>query len=256
MSHPISLVSPSAFQAGWCLSLYCEAAEAGGTFVSSLRTRFPGVRGCAADPDRSRVEAARRARGRLRRYCAANRLNRLGTLTYAPPFCTDPIVVRQDVAAFFRALRAGLGGDPLPYVWVPELHKDGERFHVHFAVGKFVPRGLIDSSWGHGFVHIKLLSDLPVGSASVAEARKAAGYLSKYVGKAIDAEATGHRPFGSHRYDLAQGFTPVVHRLTGRTAGEVIDLACEQMAARPSLVWNSDEIQDWRGAPAVWLTWG
>jgi len=255
VSSSLASVLLAQVKAEWVLNLYPDAAEAGGCFVPSRRRPSMGVRGFAKDPERSRVEAARRARGRLRRYCAANRLNRLGTLTYGPPFCTDPVVVRRDVAVFFRALRAELGSEPLAYVWVPELHADGERFHVHFAVGKYVPRGLIEASWGHGFVHIKLLSDLPVGSGSVAEARKAAGYLSKYVGKAIDAEASGHRPFGSHRYDLAQGFTPAVQRIAGRTASEVVDLACEQMGARPSWSWNSDEVEDWKGAPAIAVRW-
>jgi hypothetical protein len=71
------------------------------------------------NPERSWQEAARRARGRLRRYCAANRLNRLGTLTYGPPFCTDAAQVRQDLGVFFRGLRESLGGDPFPYAWCP-----------------------------------------------------------------------------------------------------------------------------------------
>lgn len=68
-------------QACWTLALYPEAAEGGGCFRAQVR-REP-VGGGAPDPERSQEEAARRARAKLRRYCAANRLNRLGTLTYA-----------------------------------------------------------------------------------------------------------------------------------------------------------------------------
>ena len=163
--------------------------------------------------------------------------------------------MRQDISTFFRTLRSDFGGRPIPYLWVPELHKKGD-FHVHFAVSSEVRRNQIRTSWPHGFIHLPEVNDLPVGSGQVAEARKAAGYLAKYVGKAIDAEANGHRPFGCHRYDLAQGFLPAARRITGRTAGEVLDLACEQMGAQPSVVWNSDEVEDWRGAPALWLKWG
>ena len=140
--------------------------------------------GQAGDPKRAQDEAARRARRTLRRYAASNRLNHLGTLTYGPPRCTDPRLVRQHAGEFFRALRTALGGKPFPYIWVPELHKDGEHFHLHFAVGKYVRRSRIAEAWGRGFVHIKLLGDLPVGSGAVEEARRAAGYLSKYVSKA------------------------------------------------------------------------
>jgi hypothetical protein len=53
----------------------------------------------------------------VRRYGAANRLNRLGTLTYRGEGCHDPRALRGDLAGFFRELRAGLGGGPLPYLW-------------------------------------------------------------------------------------------------------------------------------------------
>ncbi|MDQ3610678.1 MAG: hypothetical protein M4D85_03550 [Actinomycetota bacterium] len=116
------------------------------------------------------------------------------------------------VAEFFRDLRSGLGGRPLPYVWVPELHKDGVHFHVHFAVGWYIRRGLIEQAWGRGWVNIKLLSDLPVGATSWHEARRAAGYLSKYVSKTFGTDLRG-----LHRYEVAHGFQPAVTRLAGRT---------------------------------------
>src|SRR5947208_136414 len=103
-------------QAYWSLNLYPDAGEAGGCFVSASggagRGRPRG--GSAADPERSRAESARRSRARLRRYAAGNRLNRLGTLTYGPPFCGDPRQLRADLGEFFRALREGLGGQQLP----------------------------------------------------------------------------------------------------------------------------------------------
>jgi hypothetical protein len=100
-------------QAYWSLNVYEAAAEAGGCFVSSLR-RAGGTGPVAGgvDPDRSAVEAGRRARARLRRYCVSNRLNRLVTLTYAGEGCHDPRQVPVDVGEFFRALRTSLGGDP------------------------------------------------------------------------------------------------------------------------------------------------
>jgi hypothetical protein len=183
-------------------------------------------------------------------------LNRLGTLTYGEPFCTDPLQVRAHMGAFFRALREALGGDAFPYVWVPELHKTGGRFHVHFAVAQFVPRGLIADVWGHGYIGIKLLGDLPVGAGRLGEARLAARYLSKYVGKAFAEEAHNKRPFGRHRYEVAQGFQPTVERIWGRTAAEVLDEAAERVGGPPTRFWNSDQEPVWKGAPAVWAQWG
>jgi hypothetical protein len=83
----------------------------------------------------------------------ANRLNRLATLTYADTGCHDPAQLRLDVAAFFKSLRPALGGERLPYVWVPEWHPGGHGLHVHFTVGRYVRQSLIREAWGRGIVH-------------------------------------------------------------------------------------------------------
>lgn len=240
-------------QTGWALSLVVDAREAGGSFRYSLQPAravlVPGQP--AADPVRAAEEAARRARSKSRKYCAANRLNRLGTLTYRGAGCHDPKVLRADVAAFFRTLRTLLGGKPFAYLWTSEWHKSGHGLHVHFAVGRFIKRSLIEHAWPHGFVHIKLLGDLPVGSGAVAEARQAARYLSKYVGKDFNAQ----RSQGLHRYEVAQGFQPKVTPVWGRSRDEVIDRACSIMRGLPEVMWFSDEKDDWQGPPAMWLQW-
>ena len=109
--------------AGWRFSLYPDAEEGGGSFQLSLR-RVPTYlsRGYALDPERSASEAGRRARAKLRRYCTANRLNRLGILTFAGDGCHEPAELRGLLSAFFRALRVALGGAVFAYVWVPEWH--------------------------------------------------------------------------------------------------------------------------------------
>lgn len=61
------------------MSLYEDAGEAGGCYQSPAVARLLLTDGITADPERAAAEAARRARGKVRRYCAANRLNRLGT---------------------------------------------------------------------------------------------------------------------------------------------------------------------------------
>lgn len=249
----VVLIRPAA---GWSLSLYPSAGEAGGSFVYSLRaprSYAPGA--SAADPERARSEAARRARAKVRRYCAANRLNKMGTLTYAGSGEHDPVQVRADVAAFFRSLRSVLGGRPFPYVWVPEWHKTDHGLHLHYAMGKYVPYRLLRSTWGHGNIWIRRHSGMPVGSTSLQEARKAAGYLSKYVTKAFAADAAS-RASGLHRYDVAQGFQPAVTRLQGVTAEAVLRDAVAVMGGAPSTGWSSADKVDWQGPPAVWFAWG
>jgi hypothetical protein len=237
------------------LRLYPSAGEAGGSWSSggepSSRVPDDDDEVEAVDPDRSAAEAARRARGKIRRYAAANCLNRLGTLTYAGVGLHDQRVFRDHMAVFFRRLRAETGGKAFPYVWVPEWHKSGHGLHAHFAVGSFVPRRKIEAAWGRGFVHIKLLGDLPVGSGKHGEARRAAGYLAKYVGKDFDQEKLA----GLHRYEVAQGFAPRSLLLHGATLLDVFRQAADVMGDMPTTLWQSQGVEGWQGPPAVWLSW-
>jgi hypothetical protein len=250
-----SVVPLGRLTAGWSFTLYPDAGEGGGSFAASTRRTPEYVsRGCAQNPERAAEEAGRRARATLRRYCSANRLNRLGTLTFRGEGCHDPARLRVLLGDFFRSLRTSLGGAPLPYVWVPEWHKTGHGLHAHFAVGRYISRGLIESAWGHGFVHIKLLGDLPVGSSDLSEARRAAGYLSKYVAKSFADPSV--RVMGLHRYDVAQGFRPRPVSLTGTTSGDVLVQACARFGSIPSFQWASSSVDDWQGPPAIWAQWG
>jgi hypothetical protein len=233
----------------WRLRLYVDAAEAGACLSGPRRG---GNAKRTLDPERSALEAGRRARGQVRRYCASNRLNRLGTLTYAGEGCHDPRQLRRDVGGFFRRMRGELGGDAFPYLWVPEWHPGGHGLHVHFAVGSYLPQRLIRDAWARGIVHIKLLGDLPVGSGSLEEARLAARYLGKYVGKALDE---GDRLPGLHRYEVAQGFTPLSVRCEGQSVDEVIETASLVMGSQPTHVWHSSILEGWQGPPAFWGVW-
>jgi hypothetical protein len=188
----------------------------------------------------------------VRRYCAANRLNRFGTLTYAGDGCRDPLELRGHVARFFRGLRSALGGQPLPYAWVAEWHPCGHGLHVHFAVGRYVPHRLIADAWGRGRVHIKLIGDLPVGSGALEEARRAGSYMGKYVGKSFDDRL---RRAGLHRYEVAQGFQPEERRMFGSTVEHVLSQASGVMGSAPTQLWRSSQEQGWDRPPAVWCAW-
>jgi len=239
-THPI--------RGSWGLALYPEAGEAGGSWRGAGGSGGSGG-GWLEDPERAADEAARRARGKVRRYCAANRLNRFGTLTYRGEGEHDPVAVRGDIRLFFKGLRRGLGGDSFPYLWVPELHRTGHGWHVHFVVGRYVARGLIEEAWGRGFVHIKLIGNLPVGSGVREEARVAARYVSKYLGKGMG------RSGGLNRYDVAQGFQPKSEPITAGTLDGAVDTASDRMGGLPAYVWRSQDEDGWRGPPAVWLQW-
>jgi hypothetical protein len=177
-------------------------------------------------------------------------LNRLATLTYRGEGCHDALALRGDVAGFFRRLRQGIGGAAFPYVWTGEWHKTGHGLHAHFAVGRFVPRTRIEDAWPHGFVHIKLLGDLPYAASSLDQARRAARYLSKYVGKSFVEQGQG-----LHRYEVAQGFGPHREGICGLTSEEVVAWAEERMGRAADFVQSSTEWRDYRGPSAVFLSW-
>ena len=233
----------------WALSLYPDAGEGGGC-LSVRRSVVPT--GARPNAVRAAEEAGRRARAKIRRYAAANRLNRLGTLTYRGEGCHDPRQLRDDLAGFFRGLRAGVDDGRFPYVWVPQWHPGGHGLHAHFAVGRFVARRVIEQSWGHGFVHIKLLDGLPVGSGSLGEARLAARYLARYVGRDLE---DARRLVGLHRYEVAQGFQPAKIECYGESAEDVIARASRYMGSAPERIWLSSSVEGWHGPPACWAQW-
>jgi hypothetical protein len=234
-------------QGYWGVSLFPDAGEGVAVFHSADARRRVGSGG---DPEESRRVAARRARTQVRRYCAANRLNRFATLTYAPPFCRDPRGLREHMGRFFRTLRRQLGGDALPYLWTGELHADGLRWHAHFAVGRYVAQKKIESAWPYGFVHIKLLGDLPYGSVALDQARVAARYLSKYVGKSFAEQRQG-----LHRYEVAQGFAPRREGARGRSSEEVLAWAAARMGRTADLVQHSADWPGHQGPPVVFFSW-
>ncbi len=236
--------------AAWALTVYPDAGEAGGGFFAPRLDHVVGVRGQAANPERARAEAARRARGQIRRYCASNRLNRFGTLTYAGAGCHDVLELRQDVATFFRRLRALRGVPAFPYLWAAEWHPGGHGLHVHFAVGGYLHKYVVREAWGRGHILMKRLDGLPIGSTEVDQARVAARYLAKYVSKTLDGAASG-----LHRYEVAQGFQPRRLRVEGRSVHDVLGQAEQFFGSRPERVWLSQNEVEWHGPPAVWAQW-
>lgn len=234
------------------LTVYPDAGEAGGQLVTPRRQSERSGRP-AMDAERSEREAGRRARAKVRRYCAANRLNRLGTLTYADA-CWSLDQAYRDVGEFFLALRALLGVDAIPYLWVPEWHPSGHGLHVHFIVGRFVKRSLIEQAWGRGIVHITLIGDVPVGSGSLGEARQAARYLAPYVSKSV--EDKDRRESGRHRYEVAQGFQPRTLHVRAWTPQHALGEASRHFGGTaPAVEWTSEEVEDWDAPPSLWFAW-
>jgi hypothetical protein len=203
--------------------------------------------GSARDPepreDATRQRSGRRARSRLRRYAAANHLDRLIVLTYAEQ--TDDLAkVKRDVRLFVKRKLRPLVGPDMPYAITWELHKSG-TWHVNILLNSYVRHAKLHRAWGRGFVWITKFKSKSGGKDA---AREAARYASKYAGKDVEG-----MDGGIHRYEVAQGFAPAVVRLYGGSLADVVDEAGE--AEEPRYVWRSIGAEDWRGPPVAFVSW-
>lgn len=145
----------------------------------------------------------------MRRYCRANRLDRLCSLTYAKA-PADRAECVAHLRRFFERLQAVFGR--LPIVAVLEKGSTNGRLHAHLAVGRFIPKQQLERIWGHGFVDIRKFK----GKGQRWNQRELAAYLAKYVSKSVEAmpgEAAEQGADGKHRYQLTQGWTPRTFRL-------------------------------------------
>lgn len=230
----------------WHVSVYPTVREV--TFTTDHERRPPDPDApTVKDPEASRRAAMARARTKVRRYCKANKLFRLVTLTYRRPV-HDLAEAAADVAAFVKRLRGThFNGTRFAYCWVPERHKSG-ALHLHVAIPTFIPKDSIADVWGLGFVDVRRLGKGHVSQEEMAH--RAASYLAKYVGKTFETETEGGR--GRHRYEVGQGFQPAKvsmvlqgepAMLTGVVAGAWFE------GEKPCYVWSSDDAPDWSGPP-------
>jgi hypothetical protein len=179
----------------------------------------------------------------VRRLVREFGLDRLATLTYADgERARDRDQVLEDWEQFARRLREWDPG--VGWVRVLEVHKDGERWHVHVAVSRYIPKGLLRRFWPHGFVDIRRF-----GSG-----RGLGRYLAKYIAKAW---GEGWLRPGEHAYDVRHG---MVARMVVRWAAsraEAVRAAIAEMGGEvPAVMWGASAgVEGWLGPPVVWMAW-
>lgn len=208
----------------------------------------PGA-GSARDPEQlresTRKRSGRRARSKLRRYAAANRLDRLIVLTYAEPEF-DLAKCKRDVRLFVKRKLRGLVGPDMAYAVTWEQHKSG-AWHVNVLVNGYIRQPKLARAWGRGFVWIKKFKVARGGSGRDA-ARAAARYVAKYASKDVEGFADG-----LHRYEVGQGFQPNVVRLYAGSLAGLMEETGEETA--PAYVWRSIGDEDFTGPPVGFVMW-
>ena len=196
----------------------------------------------ANDPARCRKESERRARVTLRRYRVEHRLRYMWTLTYAGSGEHDLARVRRHVEKLIAKVVEDRHGQRFPYIWVAELHATEHGIHVHLAVPFFYKHAKLMKAWGRELVWCTDMKK--PGECGLVGYRRAAAYLTKYVGKAF-----GESAFGRHRYERAQGFEPESYRVRRWDMDHGQDYAEGVFRAKPAFVWRSDSIECWEGPP-------
>jgi hypothetical protein len=234
---------------------YPDCGEGTAIWRAPGGSTYRGKRGEAADPERAEREAARRARATLRRWCVANQCDRLGTLTFAPEYLpADRAGVWRVVARFRRrmaevdpdlVMAVTIEGDP----GVEQGGEDGKRLHVHIAFNRYVRQDVVERAWGVGFVDLRKIRT--AGEGKRARARRAAGYLAKYVGKEFGAGAGG-RGLNGRRHSVTKGHAVrwVQRRLS--ELPEVLQWVHDRCGGPVSGAWSSASAEGWRGPP-IWV---
>lgn len=161
-----------------------------------------------------------------------------------------------------KLVRAGIDE---AYLWVPERGSKNDRLHVHWLCGWWKWLGAVEVCekcatkalrakrsnlppatslcigciWGHGFVGAP--------SEAVGDPAKAAGYVSKYVGKDLVGLVEAYK----NRYHCARGHQPVPLRASFWTLEEAILGLIGEQGHPTALTALHEVVEDW-DAPMTW----
>jgi hypothetical protein len=232
-----------------------DEAPRGGTYVDDgAADRWDRIRGGRefAEHGFERSErTARRARGRVRRWCVSNKATRLLSLTYRGDGQRSFAGVQLDIARFRRRMRAA--HPTVALLTTAEWHpgspgKPSHGWHVHVLASRYVAKGELAALWGLGFVDVRKIRSTEGGKAA---ARAAARYVAKYLGKDQDG---GERPPGAHAYEVTQGTQPMALRVSGVGYGGVYAGLAALMPGPIAYQWSSEGSEGWLGPPTAFLS--
>jgi hypothetical protein len=164
------------------------------------------------------------------------------TLTYGHGGQRDLVKLRRQVGRFVAKVVQERGGRRFTWAYVVELHKDGERFHVHMAVPFWFDQRRLTALWGHG--HVWCTDKRKRGECTFVGAVRAAGYMAKYLDKTF-----GFSEFGRHRYEVARGWKVTSYQISVRDLDEGQRYAEAVFMGRPEYVWDSGSCEEWSAPP-------
>jgi hypothetical protein len=154
---------------------------------------------------RDREKAAYRAGRKVRQLCIEIRADRLLTLT-SRALLTDYDSTISTWKRFMRILdKAGAKFD---YIAIPELHKNGEHYHIHAAINGFIKADLLRRCWqialgGKGDEKgTDALGNVDIKQSKrrVKDSAKRAVGIARYISKYITKAYLEHHQFNRKRY--------------------------------------------------------
>jgi hypothetical protein len=211
-------------------------------------SRRRGVRGEAEHPGRSRAEAVRRARTKVRRLARSEGFRYMVTLTFPGVGVHYLEDAKRSLAGWMHGRRHdGRGGARHlfagRYVAVPERHRS-HGWHWHVLTDRRIPVEALRASWSahngaRSRTHHKHFGD----------ARAASAYAAKYVSKAMEGTALGR-----HRYLVGDGCGQPVPDYELVLAGDVYEAVwlAVPVGVEPYRVCK---VTTGAGPPAAWAGW-
>lgn len=153
-------------------------------------------------------QSIKRSKRTLREKCFSLDADHMLTLTKRGKFSSVDELWR--VFNLFNRLMTKLYKDRWQYVAVPELHADGETYHMHCAIHGHFWAGVVRKIWlrslggkgnetgteSPGNIDLKAFRKHRAGAAAI---RRVAGYISKYVGKGFGPGSHSRRLYSSSR---------------------------------------------------------
>jgi len=209
-----------------------------------------------ARQERSKTEAARRAKTKVRRICRTHQLKYMVTLTFPGDGVHDYDRALRLVQDFIHdhGNLLGRGG-----IWLatPELHPSGHGWHWHVLVAKRFTKSELESLRVGWTQYLRRHSMEPSGGARFVRidvkqwgnASQAAGYAAKYVGKTFEDGQLGKY---RKRYLVSRGVNIECNKGGANTLAEV-EKVLDQIEGIH--VYKSSDDSDRDGPPMVWGSW-
>lgn len=149
--------------------------------------------------ERSNKNSMNRAKNKIYELARSNEWEWFITLTFNPQVidstCYDR--VKSVVSEFFHSMRKRYSKD-LKYLVVPELHKDGKKYHFHGVMADVGNMPVLNSGYIHNGKIVYNLQTWHFGYSTVTrvtDTRKVSSYITKYITKELCTETDSR-----HRY--------------------------------------------------------